>query len=227
MRYRFVTILFAFALAAAWDAAAQDASEVDVELILMADGSGSIDDNEFTLQRRGYARALRDPRVLDAIRGGYLGRIALAYVEWSGPALHVPIVPWTVISTADDLARFADVLEEFPRQLYGGGTALGNAIIYGATSLDGNGFKGRRRVIDLSGDGPDRNGLPATAGRDHAIAAGITVNGLAILEDIPWLDEFFRDNLIGGTGAFVIPARSFADFETAVRIKLIREIAAN
>lgn len=199
--------------------------KVDLELILMADGSGSVDDEEFTLQRIGYARALRDPRVIDAIRSGPLGRIALSYVEWSGPELHVPIVPWTMIRTKQDIASVAGILESHPRELYGGGTAIGDAILYGVQALKGNAFDGRRRVIDISGDGPDRNGLPAYLGRDKAVAEGVTVNGLPILQGYLDLAEFFRDNVIGGPGAFSIPARRFADVETAIRIKLIREIA--
>ena len=199
--------------------------KVDLELILMADGSGSIDDEEFLLQRHGYARALRDPRTIDAIRYGPLGRIALSYVEWSGPALHVPIVPWTMIRTEADIAAFADVLMRWPRELHGGGTAIGDAILYGAASLEANGFEGRRLVIDVSGDGPDRNGLPAAVGRDQAVAQGMTVNGLPIIEGFLWLDEFFTDNVIGGPGAFSIPARGFKDIYVTIRKKLIREIA--
>ena len=204
-------------------AAAQ--TPVDLELILMADGSGSVDQPEFELQRLGYARALRHPRVLNAIRSGPLGKIALAYVEWSGPELQVPIIPWRIVQTAADIAEVAKTLEEHPRELYGGGTAIGNATIYGMTSIQSNAFKGRRRVIDISGDGPDRNGLEAYIGRDKAVAAGMTVNGLPILEGFPWLQKFFVDNVIGGPGAFSIPARTFADVETAIRVKLIREIA--
>ena len=199
--------------------------KVDLELILMADGSGSIDDEEFLLQRHGYAHALRDPRVIDAIRYGPLGRIALSYVEWSGATLHVPIVPWTMIRTEADIAAFAAVLERRPRELYGGGTAIGDAILHGAHSLGTNSFEGRRLVIDVSGDGPDKDGLPAAIGRDQAVARGITVNGLPILEGFLWLDEFFTDNVIGGPGAFSIPARGFRDIYIAIRKKLIREIA--
>lgn len=203
----------------------QTGAAVDLELILMADGSGSIDEQEFSLQRLGYAHALRDPRVIDAIRNGPIGAIALSYVEWSGPALHVPIVPWTLIRAPADAAAFARQLEQQPRALYSGGTALGDAILYGIKSIRDNGFTGRRRVIDLSGDGPDRNGLPAAIGRDAAIAAGITVNGLPILIDWPGLDLFFRSDVIGGRGAFVISANTFKDFGLAVRKKIIREIA--
>ena len=146
---------------------------VDLELILMADGSGSIDDNEFILQRMGYVRALRHPSIIGAIRSGRLGRIALTYVEWSGPLLHVPIVPWTTIRTKEDIEAFAARLETHPRELYGGGTALGDAILYGMESLKTNAYDAPRQVIDISGDGPDRNGLDAKSGRDAAIAAGM------------------------------------------------------
>ena len=204
-------------------AAAQQ--KVDLELILMVDGSGSVDDDEYLLQRLGYARALRNPRVISAIRNGPLGRIAIAYVEWSGPDLKVPIVPWTVLSDKASIEAVAKRLEKEPRVLYGGGTAIGDAILYGARSLAANAFEGKRRVIDLSGDGPDRDGLPAIFGRDQAVARGLTVNGLPILGEFPGLDVFFLDNVIGGPGAFSIPARTFKDFNSAVLTKLIREIA--
>ncbi len=204
---------------------AQTYEPVDVELILMADGSGSVDDDEFSLQRIGYARALRDPRVLGAIQGGALGKIAISYVEWSGPGLHVPIVQWTVIQSKEDILRVVKILETHPRELYGGGTAIGDAIQHGMMSIQDNAFEGRRKIIDISGDGPDRNGMPAYMGRDMAVKAGMIVNGLPILQGYLDLLEFFRENVIGGPGAFAIPARNFQDIETASRIKLIREIA--
>ncbi|MDA1325641.1 MAG: DUF1194 domain-containing protein [Proteobacteria bacterium] len=199
---------------------------VDLELILMADGSGSVDDEEFILQRHGYAKALRDPGIIRAIKGGILGRIALSYVEWSGPDLKVPIVNWTVIRSSADLEAFAKILETHPRELYGGGTAVGDAIVHGAESILGNVYDGTRRVIDLSGDGPDRNGMAAVDGRDYAVAKRITVNGLPILAfEGDGLEAFYRDNVIGGPGAFYVAARGFKDFFSAVRRKLILEIA--
>ncbi len=200
--------------------------KVDLELILMADGSGSIDDHEFLLQRRGYSRALRHPRVLKAIRGGALGRIALTYVEWSGHFLQVPIAPWTVIRSRADIEAFAHKLENHPRELNGGGTAVGSAILHGARSLRENAFDGRRRVIDLSGDGPDKDGVAAMLGRDQAVAEGITINGLPILSPSrATLDIFYMDNVIGGPGAFSITANGFKAFYSAILTKLIREIA--
>jgi hypothetical protein len=199
---------------------------VDLELILMADGSGSVDDEEFILQRHGHAKALRDPDIFRAIKSGILGRIALSYVEWSGPDLKVPIVNWTVIRTKADLDNFAGLLETHPRELYGGGTAVGDAIVHGADSILKNVFDGTRRVIDISGDGPDRNGMDAVDGRDYAVAKRITINGLPILAfEGDGLAEFFRDNVIGGRGAFFIAANGFKDFYRAVRRKLILEIA--
>jgi len=198
---------------------------VDLELIFMADASGSIGEDEFQLQRQGYARALMDPRVLDAIRHGRHGRIALAYVEWSGDDLQHAIVPWTLIEAKTDLAFVARQLLETPREIFFGGTAPGNAILYGVASIQANGFNGRRKVIDLSGDGEDIDGIPATQGRDVAVAQGMTINGLPIIEEWPELAAFFRDNIIGGPGAFHVPAKNFKDFGIAVRKKLIREIA--
>jgi hypothetical protein len=201
---------------------------VDLELILMADGSGSVDDEEFILQRRGTARALRDPAIIKAIKGGILGRIALSYVEWSGPELKVPIVDWTIIQSEADITAFAKKLEDHPRELYGGGTAVGDAIVYGAESILRNKFDGTRRVIDLSGDGPDRNGMAAVDGRDYAVSKRITVNGLPILAfEGDYLAEFFKTNVIGGPGAFYIAAQGFKDFYTAIRRKLILEIAGD
>ena len=200
-------------------------TKVDLELILMADASGSIDHGEFLLQRRGYALALRDPRVLDAIQNGPLGRIALAYVEWSGPGHQTPIVPWTLIGDRAGLADFANRLEDVLRQIFYGGTAPGNAILYGVASLQTNAYKGLRRVIDVSGDDFDIDGIPVAEGRDWAVARGITVNGLPILDGQPALAPFFRDYVIGGPGAFHITATDFRDFAIAVRKKLIREIA--
>lgn len=201
--------------------------KVDLELILMADASGSIDHDEFLLQRRGYAKALRDRRVIDAIRFGPKGRIALAYVEWSGPDLKEPIVPWTVIRSKEDIEAFAKRLETHPRELFSGGTALGDAILYGVASIEKNEFKGDRRVIDLSADDSDKDGLDADIGRDQAVARGITVNGLPIIDGWQPLEVFFKENVIGGPGAFYVPAEDFRDFEVAVRKKLIREIVDN
>lgn len=222
MRRYFLLFFFALSLAAA---PAQAQQKVDVELILMADVSGSVDQEEFLLQRRGYAQALRNPRVLSAIRNGPLGGIAISYVEWSGHFLKSVIVPWTLVRTPVDVEKVAQRLEGHPREIYGGGTAVGSAILYGAESIRNNAFDGVRKVVDVSGDGPDKDGLPASVGRDQAVAMGVTVNGLPIIGTYAGLDIFFLDNVIGGPGAFSIPARDFKDFQAAILTKLIREIA--
>lgn len=206
-------------------ATADTATHVDVELVLAADASGSIDDDEHMLQRRGYAQALRDPRVLNAIRGGAEQAIAVTYVEWTGRGLQATIVPWTVIKDQGSADRVAQKLLSAPRALYGGGTAVGEAIFHAATLFDGNEIEGERQVIDVSGDGPTNQGRPAGVARDFAVQKGITVNGLPILTDYPGLDSFYEQNVIGGPGAFLVPATGFQDFADAVLHKLIREVA--
>jgi len=207
-----------------WPAAAQEKIKVDLELNLMADGSGSIEYDEFLLQRRGYAKALCDRRVIDSIRFGPKGRIALAYVEWSGPEFKEKIVQWTMIQTKQDIEAFAKRLEDHPREVFYGGTALGDAILYGVSSLETNKFVSDHRVIDLSADGSDKDGLDAVVSRAQALARRITVNGLPIVGEWPELEIFFKENAIGGPGAFYVLAYDFRDFEIAVRKKLIREI---
>jgi hypothetical protein len=208
-------------------AGARAQEKVDLELILMVDGSGSIDDDEFILQRLGYAKAFRNPRVGAAIRNGPRGKIAVSYVEWTGPFLQIPVVQWTVLRDQTSIEAFATRLEISPRELFTGGTAVGNAILYGAQSIKSNKFEGKRKVIDISGDGPTNRGFPAALARDQVVAQGNTVNGLPILNNYPGLDVFFIDNVIGGTGAFSIPANTFKDFNLAILNKLIREIAGS
>ena len=222
----FVAILGVALWASAPPAAAAKQQEVDLELILGVDVSGSIDDDEFILQRLGYAKAFRNPRVASAIRNGRLRKISVSYVEWTGPFLQVPIIDWTVLHDKASIEAFATRLEIGPRELYTGGTAVGNAILYGAQSIESNNFAGKRRVIDISGDGPTNRGFPAALARDQAVAQGYTINGLPVLGNYPGLDIFFLDNVIGGPGAFSIPARTFKDFNSAILSKLIREIAA-
>lgn len=213
------------ALGNPYSVTAAHATNVDVQLVLAADASGSIDDGEYALQRMGYAQALRDPRVLNAIRGGGEQAIAVTYVEWTGRGLQVVIVPWTVIKDADSAEHVAQQLLSKPRALYGGGTAVGEAIYYSASLFALSGFKGERKVIDVSGDGPTNQGRSAASARDFANERGITVNGLPILTDYPGLDVFFEQNVIGGPGAFMVPATGFHDFADAVLHKLIREVA--
>ncbi len=200
------------------------AEPVDLELVLSVDSSGSIDNGEFALQREGYARALTHPEVVAAIRRGPHRAIALTFIEWSGPDIRTDVVGWTRISGGADAEAVAATLRSAPRTIFGGGTSLAGAILAGAAAFEANGFEGVRHVIDISGDGPNNRGSSVTAARDAATARGITINGLPILEDDEGLALYYRDFVIGGPGAFVQPAQGFADFERAVRRKLLQEL---
>jgi hypothetical protein len=224
---RFACVLVVLAVALAQLALpAGAAEEVDLQLILMVDASGSIDEREFALQRLGYARAFKNPRVVNAIRSGALGRIAVAYAEWTGPALQTMVIGWTLLDDERSAHAFAAELERRPRALYSGGTAVGSAILYGAAAIEARPFTAVRRVIDVSGDGATNRGPPAALAHDQVVARGFTVNGLPILTDDPFLDRYYETDVIGGPGAFSIPAKDFETFAAAILAKLVREIAS-
>jgi len=206
---------------------------VDLELALGIDVSGSVDEEEAMLQRNGYIAAFRHPSVIDAIRSGPLGRIAVTYYEWAGFGHMKTVAPWTVISDKASANAFASLLTVEPPET-ARRTAIAAAIVFGAGSFDGNGFAGRRRVLDISGDGPNNWGGRVDEARDLAVARGITINGLPIVNDRPSffglpamkdLDLYYRDCVIGGPGAFYVVAKDFKDFARAVLRKLILEIA--
>lgn len=204
----------------------------DIELVLAADGSGSIDDVEMALQRDGYASAITHPRVLEAIRAGRHGRIALAYVEWGGPSSQHTIVDWAVIGDEASAAVFAEQLRTRPRRAIGYNSISG-AIDYAARLMRENDYDGERLMIDISGDGPNIGGRPIWQSRDEAVAEGITINGLVIAGPQGnfrgpggmRLLDYFREAVIGGIGAFAIEADRRLNFAQAVRTKLLREIA--
>ncbi len=207
--------------------------EVDLELALAIDVSGSVDEEEAALQRMGYIAAFRHPSVVEAIRHGPLGRIAVSYYEWAGFGHMKVVAPWTVIGDKASADAFATTLERAPPET-ARRTAIADAIDFGAASFDNNGYVARRRVIDISGDGPNNWGGSVTEARDKAVARGVTINGLPIINDRPSmfglpplrdLDLYYRDCVIGGPGAFYVVARDFKDFGRAVLRKLILEIA--
>lgn len=209
------------------------AEAVDLELVLAADGSGSIDDQEFELQRAGYAAAITHPDVLAAIRGGYHGAIALAYVEWGGPTSQHTIVDWQVIRDPASAKLFADALVGAPRRALGYNSISG-AIDHAAALIATSGFGAARRIIDVSGDGPQIGGRPLPLARQEALQADITINALVIKSPgggypgpggIP-LDQHYERDVIGGFGAFVMVAKSRADFARAIRQKMLLEVAA-
>ena len=214
---------------------AQERVPVDLELVLLADASGSIDKVENRLQRQGYADALVDEQVLWAIEhGGELGRIAVIFVEWAGARSQDVVVDWTVIEDKSDAEAFAGRLMAAPRRA-DGTNAIGAAILQGLALIEGNAFEGWRKVIDLSGDSIWNPRPPTIAtARDVAVGQGVVVNGLAILckdcsgrPGVGDLEADFRDQLIGGPGAFVVTADGRDAFAPAVRRKLILEIAGD
>jgi hypothetical protein len=204
---------------------------VDLELVLAVDISGSMDTDEQALQRRGYIEAFLHAEVAGAIRSGPYGRIAATYVEWAGPGAQRVTVPWTLIETAADAEDFAAGLAEAPRARFRG-TSISGALAFSAPLFENNGYEGLRRVIDVSGDGPNNAGAPVDAARDAAVGTGIIVNGLPIqITAQPFglggrdLATYYRDCVIGGPGAFVIPVTEEAQLLEAIRRKLVLEIA--
>lgn len=213
------------ALPASKSASAQPRRSVDLNLALAVDASGSVNRVRFELQKRGYVEAFLDPRVLAAIRSGPQAAIGVAMYQWTGPQLRVPVVPWLLVDDRASVRELAMRIDNAQRLLFGGGTSISGAIDFGCDVLAQSPFSGGRQVIDISGDGANNRGRPAEAARDDAIAKGININGVPILELEPDLDEHFRSNVIGGPGAFVVPAATFEDFGTAILRKLIQEIA--
>lgn len=231
---RLVSIVVAMT-AVAWcgPAAAQsDPPRVDVALVLTVDASGSIDPAEFQLQREGIAGAITDPQVLGAIQSGRHGRIAIAYVEWGTPGAPKTGVDWMLVDDQPSAAAFAQAVRGAERSMQSY-NAIGDAIVHNIDLLNACPCKPARRIIDVSGDNPDnRSYTPAPLARDVAIAAGITINALAILQDgrlgssgKPWLIEVYEGTVIGGFGAFAIAANTRADFARALRDKMVLEIS--
>ena len=195
----------------------------DILLVLAVDASGSVNQTRFELQRRGYAEAFRDPQVLNSIRGLSTGSIAVTMVQWTGPAMQVQVVPWTLVKDAATANAFADAIEAAPRQLFGGGTSLSGAIDHAMLLLPSAPYRGLKRVIDISGDGANNRGRDVREARDEAVRAGVIINGLPIVSIEPDLDKYYFDHVIGGPGSFIVPADSYDNFAKAIVRKLILE----
>ena len=231
---RLVAIWFAGTVAAcalgAVDAAAQ--TRVDVELVIAVDVSLSMDTDEQRLQREGYVAAFRDPELQQAIASGGYGRIAVVYMEWAGPSSQSVVIPWTIIDGPAAARAFADRLAAQPisRQRL---TSIGAALQFARTLLAESGFAGTRRVVDISGDGPNNSGPPAPAARDALVADGVVVNGLPIMLksasptffDLSDLDRYYAACVIGGAGSFMVPVKDIAELKSAIRRKLLLEIS--
>jgi hypothetical protein len=218
-------------------ATARPADAVDVALVLVGDVSRSIDEGEYQLMKDGYAAALTDPRVLDAITEGQYHAIAVTYIEFAGAGEVRTVLDWAVLRDTATVGAFAAKLPATPRS-YVGRTAIGDALTFARQLLADAAFPGARQVIDVCGDGTSNSGQLLTEARDAAVAAGMTVNGLTIInEHAPaymWahthppggLTKWYRDNVIGGPGAFVLEVHDFAAFGEALVRKLVQEIAA-
>jgi Protein of unknown function (DUF1194) len=201
---------------------------VDLQLVLAIDASNSVTDDRFELQKQGYVAAFRDPRVIKSIMSGGEQAIAVTMMQWTGPFSTVQVVPWMKITDAASAETLANAINKSERKLWGGsGTSISGAIDQGVALLAQSSYKSERRTIDISGDGPNSSGRSVTKARDDAVAQGIGINGLPILSIVGSLDTYYRDRVIGGPGAFMIPAASYDNFADAIVKKLILEIAAN
>lgn len=236
MRKLAIAIL-TFGVISASALSARAAEAVDLLLVLAADVSRSVDQPKFQLQRDGYAAAVTDPRVLEAISTGMHRRIAICFVEWSGAGAHKLVIDWMMIDGAAAARRFADAIVEAPRS-FADRTSISSGIEFAMMQFERAPFESKRRTIDVSGDGTNNSGRDVVAARDEALAKGITINGLVILSERPlaWnpehtnpaggLAQYYRENVIGGPGAFVIVAENFRSFGQALINKLVAEIAA-
>jgi hypothetical protein len=199
--------------------------DVALALVLAVDASGSVSNDRFELQKQGYAAAFRNRQVLNSIRLLTTQSIAVTMMQWTGPELHVQTVNWTLAKDEASVKALADMIEGSKRQLFGGGTSISGAIDYSRILLTASPFPGIRRVIDISGDGTNNRGRAVTLARDEAVRDGISINGLPILSLEPDLDRYYYDNVIGGPGAFMVPARNYDTFADAILKKLITEVA--
>ncbi len=205
---------------------------VDVELVLAVDLSLSMMPEELEIQRAGYSSALRDPAVIRAMLSGIHGRVAMTFVEWAGFGEQVVVIPWQLIASADDADRFADQLKSQRRSGWRR-TSLSGALAFSASLFEENGFSSVRRIIDISGDGPNNDGPIVTLARDATVGRGITVNGLPLMTQIGLmgvfniddLDSYYQECVIGGPGSFVLPVVGWDQFASAVRRKLVLELS--
>jgi hypothetical protein len=205
--------------------------EVDVELVLAVDVSRSMSPRELEIQRRGYSEALVSEPVVRAITQGLTGQVAVAYMEWAGQSSQRVVIDWRLLSSRDDAeALAAELSSGFSVSMRR--TSISSALLAAADLFEGNGFIGLRQVIDISGDGPNNEGIPVTVARDEVLSRGIVINGLPLMTNdgfgtgfnLPDLDEYYRQCVVGGPTAFVVPVTDWDQFAEAVRQKLVLEL---
>jgi Protein of unknown function (DUF1194) len=212
---------------------AETKPSVDLELVIAVDVSYSMDLDELAVQREGYAQAIVSENFLQAVRAGLNSKISVTYFEWSASSDQKIIIPWRVIDGPETADAVANEIMNSPVRR-GSRTSISGAISFAIPLFDEDRYQGLRRVIDVSGDGPNNNGPPVTPVRDEAVARGIIVNGLPIMVkepsystmDIENLDWYYEDCVIGGPGSFVVPIKNRENFKEAIRTKLVREVAS-
>ena len=230
------TALALLACLFALSGAARAAEDVDLLLVLASDVSRSVDTRKFQFQREGYAAALSNPRVIEAIRSGPHGKIAICFVEWSGATSLKLVIDWTLVSDAASARKIGDQMIELPRS-FADRTSISAGLEFSMVQLERAPFRAVRRTIDVAGDGTNNSGRDINSVRDEVLAKGVTINGLVILSEtpLPWnpehtnppggLDGYYRNNVIGGPGAFVMVAENHNSFGQAIVKKMIAEIA--
>ena len=226
-------VLACVLLAVAAGTARAQQTDVDIELVLAVDISLSMDQEEQRLQRDGYIAAMRDPVILKAIQSGPHGRIAVTYIEWAGPSVQVHLIPWRMIDGPASANAFVEELASKPTSRYRM-TSISSALEFSVQQFGAGPYRGVRRVIDVSGDGANNSGPPITPIRDRIVESGVVINGLPILLrptttwsswDVPDLDKYYANCVIGGPGSFMVPITSREEFSSATRQKLLLEIS--
>ena len=204
---------------------AHAAGQVDVRLVLAVDSSSSVDGEEFAIQMEGFAAAFRDPQVIEAVQMGGEQAVAVCLFEWSSPADQILSLPWTRLCEPHDFEQFANALENAPRRVVGGGTSISGALLYALTLLEACPFSGPQSTIDVSGDGRNNQGFLVSTVRDRLAALGITINGLAIVNEEPDLLSHYREEVIAGHAAFALETANYQTFAEAILRKLVKELS--
>ena len=225
---RFRRVLGAFALgyllfaAPGWG----ETRKVDLALVLAIDVSGSVNEERWRLQRQGYENAFKSPEVIQAITSGQHKAIAVTMVEWAGQRHQKQVIDWMIVSDETSAVAFASAMLEAPR-VYTDWTSISGALDFCVPLFDDSGVEASRKVIDVSGDGVNNQGRPLDEARAEAVGKGVIVNGLAILSDYEYLDEYYQEHVVGGPGAFMVVVKDYASFAQGVQAKLVREIVDN
>ncbi|MFQ5784965.1 MAG: DUF1194 domain-containing protein [Alphaproteobacteria bacterium] len=224
LRFALRILIYCFLLGCVVAKPAVADGAADLELVLAIDASSSVSYDEFQLQMFGLAAAFRDPAVINAIRSAAPGGVAVSLVQWASAHQQAIAVNWTLVRDAASAALLADRIDAAPRLVIGGATAIGSVVSFAIDLLNDNRFVGKRRAIDVSGDGKANQGPSPAAARRRALTAGITINALAILNEEPALDAYYDAIVVGGAGSFTLVADDYEDFARAIRLKLILEI---